>query len=69
MIGRASCPIVIMQHPRTPHNYEVPIEINEAVTTWFCCNQGNVNINSLIEKDKVKMDETVSIKFNADLTH
>ena len=68
MVGRTSCPIVVMQQARTPYNYDVPIEINKTVTTWCCCNQGNVNIKSLFEKDVVRMNETVSMRFNADLT-
>ena len=68
MVGRTSCPIVVMQQARTPYNYDVPIEINKTVTTWCCCNQGNVNIKSLFEKYVVRMNETVSMRFNADLT-
>lgn len=32
-IGRASCPIVVMQQARTQYCYDVPIEINKTVKT------------------------------------
>lgn len=67
-IGRAVCPIVIMQQPRTPFNHDVPIEITKAVKTWCCCAKGNVNVKAIFEKDVVRMNETVAMRFNADLS-
>ena len=36
VLGRARCPIVIMQKPRNPIIYDVPVEISKNVTTWCC---------------------------------
>jgi hypothetical protein len=34
MIGRAQCPIVLMQEARTPYNYNLESDINKTITTW-----------------------------------
>lgn len=36
MIGRAMCPIMIMQQARTPYNYGMEANIDKKVTTWCC---------------------------------
>lgn len=69
MVGRTMCPIVIMQQPRSQIMYDVPCEITKAVKTWCCCSKGTVNIKALFEKDKVRMNETVAMRFTADNTN
>ena len=69
MVGRSSCPIVIMQKQRIPCRYDVPLQMQDTVTTWNCCQQGNYNIECILEKDVVRMNETVSMRLNADLTN
>lgn len=56
-----------MQKPRTQILYDVPVEISKNVKTWCCCNQGHVNLKCLFEKSIVQINETVSMKFSADL--
>ena len=69
MVGRSSCPIAIMQKQRIPCGYDVPLQMQDTVTTWNCCQQGNYNIECILEKDVVRMNETVSMRLNADLTN
>jgi hypothetical protein len=45
IIGRAMCPIVIMQQARTPYNYSMPANIDSKITTWCCISKGNVSVN------------------------
>jgi hypothetical protein len=66
MIGRSMCPIVIMQQARTPYNYNMEANITNKVTTWCCCNKGNVGVNCTFEKDVVRIDEAVTMRFNID---
>lgn len=68
-IGRAFCPIVIMQEARTPYNYNMDADITREVTTWCCCKKGNVNLKCTFEKDVVRMDESVMMRFSADLSN
>jgi len=69
MVGRAMCPIVIMQQARKPYNYNLEANIEKAVTTWCCCKQGSINLKCVFEKDVVRMDESVTMRFSADLTN
>ena len=69
MIGRSSCPIVIMQQARIRCRYDIPDKIQGPVTTWCCCHMGIVSIKSVLEKNVIRMNETVSMRLNADLTH
>lgn len=68
-IGRAQCPIVIMQEARTPYNYNLLAEIDKKVTTWCCCNKGQLNLKCTFEKDTVRMDESVMMRFSLDLSN
>lgn len=66
MLGRAMCPIVIMQQARTPYNYNMEAKIDNKITTWCCCSQGSVSVNCVFEKDVVRMNECVTMRFNID---
>lgn len=68
MVGRTMCPIVVMQQARTPYNYNLEANIDKSVTTWCCCKKGMVNLKCVFEKDVVRMDESVMMKFNVDCT-
>lgn len=69
MIGRSMCPIVIMQHARKALNYNLESNIDQQVTTWGCQNKGSVNLKCVFEKDIVRTDESVMMRFTADLTN
>jgi len=66
LIGRSGCPIVIMQQARTPYNYDMDANITNKVTTWCCIDRGNVGVKCKFEKDVVRMDESVSMRFSID---
>ena len=68
LLGRCACPIVIMQQARTPYNYNMEANITNTVTTWCCLNKGNVGVNCTFEKDVVRIDESVSMRFAIDNT-
>lgn len=55
-----------MQQPRTPLMMDVPVEITKNVKTWCCCDKGNVNIKAMFEKNQVRMNESVAMRFSAD---
>ncbi|CAI2368107.1 unnamed protein product [Moneuplotes crassus] len=66
LLGRAACPIVIMQKARTPYNYDMKADITNKVTTCCCVNRGNVGVHCTFEKDVVRIDEAVHMKFRID---
>lgn len=58
-----------MQKARTPYNYNVEYAVNKAVKTWCCCPKGNVDFKCTFEKDVVRIDESVMMRFSIDSTN
>lgn len=66
----------MLQNARTPLRHDVPIQFEDEVkgicwdeiNTLCCMNEGSVKVKAIIEKDVVRMDETIAIKLNVDLS-
>ena len=69
MIARSYCPIVIMQRPRTMHAIDVPLNINKTIKTLYCINQGEVDVNCVLDSNIVRLNDTLVINASIDLSN
>ena len=68
MIGRAMCPIVVMQQARNPYVYNIISELNSYVTTFWWWSNGLINLKCLFEKYIFRIDEKIKLTIDVDLS-
>lgn len=66
VVGRTSCPIIIMQKPRNAVKHDLVANGSGKITSWCCIGRGEVRIKCTFEKDILAMDEGISMKYQID---